>query len=579
MKCSVFDIQSSIAVNAELKRKREENGVELYDLNFSWDLHDVTDSSEIEFTFDGDMEGCMYKWTPQCKSARSLEFVFADWEMSMLSFWAPVVSVYDGKSVNKYTVALSECKKLVYSRCGPYEHTGNMRFAYRLPIKQFTNKSEVELTVYVDKRAINFSDAVSQVSEWWEKECNMPAANIPSCAKDPMYSFWYSYHQDINEAIVEDECRAAKALGFDACIIDDGWQTEKSGGYGYCGDWEPVAKKFPDMAAHVQRVHDMGVKYLLWYSVPFIGHFSKNYDRFKNMILRGLEDWRNASILDPRYKEVREFLKDIYKKALIEWDLDGFKLDFIDRWHYEPENTPYNPAMDIEELSDAVDLFMIEVFTELRAIKPDIMIEFRQRYIGPAMRQYGNIFRVSDCPYDYMKNRLGVIDMRFQQGNSAVHSDMLMWHKADTPENGAIQIINVMFGTLQYSARLENNTDAMNAMSKFWLSFLKQHKETLQNSKLEVTDPQMSYTSAMAVSDKESITAVYTTDKIITPADRGEVYIANGSYGKSVFARLYGEYKLFVYDCYGEMMYTKAISTAGITEIEVPIGGLARLLK
>lgn len=41
-------------------------------------------------------------------------------------------------------------------------------------------------------------------------------------------------------------------------------------------------------------------------------------------------------MLDPRYKEVRDFLSALYKKALLEWDLDGFKLDFIDEWRADP---------------------------------------------------------------------------------------------------------------------------------------------------------------------------------------------------------------------------------------------------
>jgi len=37
-------------------------------------------------------------------------------------------------------------------------------------------------------------------------------------------------------------------------------------------------------------------------------------------------------VLDPRYPEVRKFYHRItYVKAIEEWDLDGFKLDFIGR--------------------------------------------------------------------------------------------------------------------------------------------------------------------------------------------------------------------------------------------------------
>lgn len=41
-------------------------------------------------------------------------------------------------------------------------------------------------------------------------------------------------------------------------------------------------------------------------------------------------------MLDPRYPEVREFLIGIYEKALLDWDLDGFKLDFVDEFVVTP---------------------------------------------------------------------------------------------------------------------------------------------------------------------------------------------------------------------------------------------------
>lgn len=59
---------------------------------------------------------------------------------------------------------------------------------------------------------------------------------------------------------------------------------------------------------------DMAV--MLWYSVPFMGERSQNYHKFRDKML-------HEGVLDPRYKEVREFLTDTYKRAVADWDLDG----------------------------------------------------------------------------------------------------------------------------------------------------------------------------------------------------------------------------------------------------------------
>ena len=75
--------------------------------------------------------------------------------------------------------------------------------------------------------------------------------------------------------------------------------------------------------------------------------------------------------------------------------------------------------MDYAGLDQAVQRLMVDVMRELRAIKSDILIEFRQRYIGPAMREFGNMFRVGDCPENASTNRVGVVDLRLTSGHTA----------------------------------------------------------------------------------------------------------------------------------------------------------------
>ena len=140
--------------------------------------------------------------------------------------------------------------------------------------------------------------------------------------------------------------------------------------------------------------------------------------------------------------------------------------------------------MDIQSLQDAVDIFMTSVINTLREIKPDILIEFRQNYIGPNMRKFGNMFRVGDCPCDYIENRMCILDLRALMGNSAVHSDMLMWHKDESAAYDALQIIGIIFGVMQYSARLDSLNERTEKMSKFWLNFMKEKRNVLLEGEL-----------------------------------------------------------------------------------------------
>ena len=57
----------------------------------------------------------------------------------------------------------------------------------------------------------------------------------------------------------------------------------------------------------VARVHRLGMKYMMWFSVPFVGKNSRfAYERFKGMLLDDHGD--GTCVLDPRYPEVRDYL-------------------------------------------------------------------------------------------------------------------------------------------------------------------------------------------------------------------------------------------------------------------------------
>ena len=460
-----------------------------------------------------------------------------------------------------------------------HDQTGSLSMHFSFGTRQFTGRYETEITLYTDTRPIPIRRAVEGVASWWAENCGMTPLRAPDDASDPLYSFWYSYHQNVTAADVEAECRRAKALGFSLCIVDDGWQTEDcGGGYPYCGDWLPAPGKFPDMAAHVGRVHEIGMKYILWYSVPLIGYRSAHYERFQDMLLRD-EPGLCAAVLDPRYRETRAFLIQTFRNALTEWDLDGFKLDFIDSWREDASNAPYNARMDIPALQDAVDACMRELVQTLTRIKPDVLLEFRQSYVGPHMKRFGNLFRVSDCAGDYLKNRAAILDLRMLMGDGAVHSDMLMMAPFEDPRLNALQIISCMFGVMQFSGRLEKLDENTLKMSRFWLSFLKKHKTLLQSKNLTAYEAHLLYTWAKTAENDACAVGVYAVDKVIRPDAAAAIYIANGCMGERVFVELSGTYRVTVFDCFGESRGSFEKTFAGVEQLAVPIGGLIEMRK
>ena len=575
---NIFTLELQEGQCCTLQDIREENGICEYDFHLTWTKENAGKNDTFAISWWEPIRGMHYKWDAPCRMHRSVSAPWNDVFPSMISQNAPITCFFDGANENRYTWTLSECQKLVTVKNVVDDGCGKLHPRFTVGTQQYTGSLETDITLRIDKRPVSMRQAVADTAQWWV-DLGMIPADVPAIAKDPTYSFWYSYHRDINEKTVEEECRRAKDVGFDVCIVDDGWQVDDDkGGYSSCGDWEPAVGKFPDMPAHVARVHDIGMKYILWYSVPYVGYTAKKYDTLEPMALRDRPSAKSI-VLDPRYKEVRDYLLNIYKTALLDWDLDGFKLDFIDEWREDPANRPYNEKMDIPALQDAVETFMLTVMRELKAIKPDILLEFRQEYVGPHMKRFGNMFRVGDCGGDYIKNRVVMLDLRMTMGNQAVHSDMLALPVSETPENNALQIVSTMFGVLQYSGRLEYQSEETKEMAKFWVKFLKEHKQLLQEGDLQTYEAHLLYTWAKSTLGNECAVGVYGLNTCVAPDPVDTVYIANGCARERVLLELTGRYAVQVLDCRGKKTAAFDKEFNGIDTLTIPMGGIAILKK
>ena len=467
--------------------------------------------------------------------------VRANWEAGTtteVSRGLPVFVYFDGNDTSHFAVAAEECvRHLRYS--GGVREEGSMLSvricwfdAAEEPLRHY------ETRVRFDARPRYFGDAVRESVAWIEKTAGCVPCKAPEAAFDPLYSSWYCFHRDVHDADLEAELAIAAKLGMKTFIVDDGWQYEEGApvGYPYCGDWRLARGRFPDMAAHVKRVQDMGIKYMMWYSVPFIGFKSENYDRFKGKYIYELGS-HGAAILDPRFPEVRKFLVDTYVKALKEWNIDGFKLDFIDRIIVKGEDPAAKDnyaGRDMKSVPLAVDRLMSEINEALTAVKPDVLVEFRQKYVGPAIRKCGNMLRVTDCPGNMSRNRFSMANLRLVSGNAAVHSDMLEWNFKESPEVAARYIINAMFGVVQYSVMLRDAPKEHLDMIAKWIKFSQDHRETLQNGKFTPHHPELQYPIIEAEGDGEVVIGLYDDGRVVDVKTDKRTFVMNAS-GKDSF--------------------------------------------
>ncbi len=497
---------------------------------------------------------------------------------------APVLCFMDINDINRFTFAVGDALNKIELYSELIEEDANFHCSVSFFDEQQPAMSHYETEIFIDRRSLPFYTSLRQITNWWEKQDNYQPMPVPEQAKRPMYSSWYSYHQNLDVDKIINECREGKSIGLGAVIVDDGWQTlDNKRGYAYTGDWKP--DRIPNMKAFVDSIHALDMRFLLWYSVPFIGKHADNFSKFRGKYLYEWES-QGCFVLDPRYPETREFIISTYEKAQNEWNLDGFKLDFMG--FFRPgESTQLTDenGRDYASINAAVDRLMTDIMKRLKAQNPNIMIEFRQPYIGPLMRKYGNMLRASDCPNMSVINKVRVTDIRLLAGNSAVHSDMLMWHNEDPVEQAALQIQNILFSVPQISVRLNEIPNDHKKMIAFWMNYWNTNKDVLINGEFKPQAPDALYPIITSSNEKKTISAIYqdvyvkndfvnvpNAIDIVNARRTSEVLILN--------TKDYGRFEYKIFDCLGVQIEKGKIRLRkGVTTINVPPSGLLQLKK
>lgn len=557
--------------NAEIKLSKKYDGDILYlTINLNLPSPEIPEPMKINWSFSA--KDCGSTWGPSTPD----HGLFFDWGMftvnSRLASWMPVEQIISNSGKNKLLIAVSDVDTPMAVKTGIHEEDA----AFSCEIELFTRPTfpvdEYCATVRLDMRDTPYYDSIYDAVDWWENDCGYKAAYVPESARMPMDSLWYSFHQQLDIEEILKECRVSKELGLETVIIDDGWQTDDNGrGYAYCGDWEPAPSKVGDMVSLVDELHKIGMKVVLWYSVPFMGQFAARYDEFKNMLLDGVGNADTSFALDPRYKKVRDYLVSVYESAVRDWHLDGLKLDFIDNFALKGKSLEFDERRDFQSLEQALHKLMSDIKESLTAINPDILIEFRQSYVGPSIRKYGNMLRVGDCACDYQRNKSGVINLRMTSGKTAVHSDMIMWNTLDTPENAALQFASILYGVPQVSVRVDKLPEAHYKMLGFYIDFWKKHREVLLDGKLTAENPECNYSSACSTLGNKSVATVYSNPVVTITTD--EAAVVNASKNQSLILKGAKGKAFKTLNCMGEKLSSGTVS-GNLEEIEVPTSGI-----
>ncbi len=534
-------------------------------------------------------EGIEVKWKMPCINIKGVwttnalheKRLRADWELpkvcSRASVDAPIMSVFDHNDDNVITFAISDYIHSSELEASIQEEDGCLYCVVRLLIDQLESSDVYECNLRISKHKTNFANAIRAVSAWWEE--GLSIANVPEAASYPVYSTWYSYHQNFTSQELLEECKRAKALGYQGIIVDDGWQTQDGGrGYDYTGDWE--VERIDDVHSFVKDIHDMDMYCMFWYSVPFCGVKSKAYERFKGKFLTEHHPW--APVFDPRYPEVRSYLVSRYVEAVGYWKLDGLKLDFIDDFKvYEDSDLTEGGGKDCLSVNEGVKRLIDLIKKELYALNPEILIEFRQKYTGPYLQSLGNMFRAFDAPHDCLTNRIRTTDVKLLAGKTIVHSDMIAWHPDEQVEVAALQLTNILFSVPQLSVKINEITQDHRDMIAHLTAYWKENKDIFLFGAFNALRPLSNYPILSSSQGDKIIYGVYDDMIVQVSSDFEFIDLVNGKMTEQIVFEIeeeLGQVEVQIVNCLGcEDWNSIEHFEEGVHTLEVPANGIIKM--
>ena len=197
-------------------------------------------------------------------------------------------------------------------------------------------------------------------------------------ARPVLINSWEAAYFDFDAEKIIRFGRAAKDLGVEMLVLDDGWFGGRSDDTAGLGDWVPNEKKLGcSMKELSDAIHDMGLRFGLWFEPEMV---NENSDLF-----RAHPDWalcdpgrrpmvaRNQLVLDMSRQDVVDYLFESMCAVL-----DHARIEYV-KWDFNRSVANcYSHALPASRQGEVAHRFMMGTYQLLdRLLKryPELMIE------------------------------------------------------------------------------------------------------------------------------------------------------------------------------------------------------------
>ena len=189
---------------------------------------------------------------------------------------------------------------------------------------------------------------------------------------------WEAAYFKITEHKLLKLARAAKDVGIELFVVDDGWFGKRNDDTSSLGDWYDNKEKLPDgIGALSKKIKDMGLMFGIWVEPEMVNEESDLFRAHPDWAVRDAARTqalgRNQMILDLSKTEVQEYIiktmSDVFERShadYVKWDMNR---NFSDRFSMGRDSEGQR------RLPHSYILGLYRVMRELTKRFPDILFE------------------------------------------------------------------------------------------------------------------------------------------------------------------------------------------------------------
>ncbi len=298
---------------------------------------------------------------------------------------------------------------------------------------------------------------------------------------------WEATYFDFDEEKILSIAKKAKELGLDMFVLDDGWFGHRNNARSSLGDWFVNKEKLPSgIDGLSKKIHDMGLKFGLWFEPEMISVDSELYKIHPEWLMkinsREPLQGRNQFVLDFSNGEVVRFIGDQMEEIL-----DGAQIDYI-KWDMNRSlSDVFSKKLERDRQGEVYHRYILGVYwlyERLNQKYPDIL--FESCASGGARFDPGMLYY---APQAWCSDNTDAVErIKIQWGTSMVYPvSMVGSHVSVCPNEqmGRITPLKTRadvayFGSFGYELDLNKLTESEQEEVKHQVEFMKKHSELIR---------------------------------------------------------------------------------------------------